>query len=193
MARVNTIRKHCLWTSLKARLNFIKSNNGQPYNWLFLPGGPGLGSESLTNLVNELELPGTMWYLDLPGDGSNILDIDHYSLKLWADALIEACSALDNVIMVAHSTGGMFVLAVPELKTILKGLILMDSAPDSSWQDGFSNYCSQHLLQSIESAQKRYNQHPTNENLKKLTIASLPYLFTASGIKRSFILWAIAI
>lgn len=180
------MRKNYLWTSLKARLNFIKSNHGTPFNWLFLPGGPGLGSESLTSLVDQLELPGTMWYLDLPGDGSNISDRDHYSLKLWSESLIEACSALENVVMVAHSTGGMFVLSVPELKTLLKGLILMNSSPDSSWQYGFINYCSQHPLPSVEIAQSIYNKHLNNENLKKLTLASMAYILTEEGMQKDF-------
>jgi len=41
-------------------------------NWLFLPGGPGLGSESLHELVAAVQTPGTSWLVDLPGDGSNI-------------------------------------------------------------------------------------------------------------------------
>lgn len=34
-----------------ARLQFIKSSGDEPLNWVFLPGGPGLGSESLYPLI----------------------------------------------------------------------------------------------------------------------------------------------
>lgn len=112
------MNKSFIWTYLRVRLTFIKSNAGQPYNWLFLPGGPGLGAESLANLTSCLELPGTMWFLDFPGDGSNFIDNEHYFTR-WTDALVEATNALDKVIIVAHSTGGMYVLASPNLKKIL--------------------------------------------------------------------------
>ena len=42
-----------------------------PWNWLFVPGGPGVGSESLAGLVAAVRPPGTCWLVDLPGDGSN--------------------------------------------------------------------------------------------------------------------------
>lgn len=184
--------KKILWTNLKARLTFIKSGikskAGQQYNWLFIPGGPGLGSESISNLTAYLELPGTMWFLDFPGDGSNLTDNlglpiqNEYYFAQWTDALVEAVNTLDKVIIVAHSTGGMYVLSCPQLKNLLKGLVLMGSAPDSSWQNGFAQYCKANLLPKVDELQDIYIKHPTVENLKKLTLASLPYIFTPAGL-----------
>jgi pimeloyl-ACP methyl ester carboxylesterase len=184
--------KNFLWTKLRARLTFIKSKAGQPYNWLFLPGGPGLGSESLANLTSCLELPGTMWFLDFPGDGSNLIDnVDNneYYFARWTDALVEAVSALGNVIIVAHSTGGMYVLASPNLKKLLKGLVLMDTAPDASWQDGYLKYCKANPLQEMDALQKIYVNNKTVENLKKLTLASLPSIFTPAGLSAGRLLF----
>src|SRR5690242_16517022 len=103
-----------LWTTLKARLQLISSRPGANFNWLFLPGGPGLGSESLQTLTNTLKLPGTTWHVDLPGDGSNHTDCDEESFSHWSKALLEVVDTLNNVILVAHSTGGMYVLATPK-------------------------------------------------------------------------------
>ena len=58
------------WTPSGVRLRRRTQRPG-PLNWLFLPGGPGIGSESLHELVDSAELPGTTWLVDLPGDGSN--------------------------------------------------------------------------------------------------------------------------
>jgi hypothetical protein len=65
------MQKSYVWTKLKARLQLIRVTPTANFNWLFLAGGPGLGSESLNPLTQSLNLPGAMWNLDLPGDGSN--------------------------------------------------------------------------------------------------------------------------
>ncbi|HEY4831240.1 MAG TPA: alpha/beta hydrolase, partial [Waddliaceae bacterium] len=115
--------KNYLWTKLKARLQLIRTTPSANFNWLFLAGGPGLGSESLGPLTQLLKLPGTMWNLDLPGDGSNLTSDDHHYFSRWSEALTESVNALDNVILVAHSTGGMYALATPALQKMLTGLV----------------------------------------------------------------------
>lgn len=180
------MKKNYLWTTSKSRLQMIKTEAGKNYHWLFLPGGPGLGSESLTELSQMLSLPGTIWHLDLPGDGSNTSDSACFSQ--WSRGLVEAVNALDNVILVAHSTGGMYALATPELEHALTGLVLIDSAPDASWQIKFNDYIKQHPLAEIETLQNKYIKQPSNETLKKLTVASVPYLFTTTGLKKGIAL-----
>jgi pimeloyl-ACP methyl ester carboxylesterase len=170
------------WTPSKARLQLAKTDDSGKYNWLFLPGGPGLGSESLQPLINILNLPGKMWLLDLPEDGSNIFGNDRITFANWPNALIEAASAMKNVILVAHSTGGMFALATPELEQILIGLVLMDSAPDAGWQSYFAEYIAQHPLSEIDVLHKQYEAHPSNDLLKQLTIASVPYFSTNKSV-----------
>ena len=173
-----------LWTSLKARLHYIKSAEGTPFNWVFLPGGPGLGSESLSGLTSLLQLPGTIWHLDLPGDGSNITENDSHYFSHWSDALVEAVESLDKVILVAHSTGGMYAVATAKLKGLLTGLVLMDSAPDASWQQFFMDYVKKHPIEALEKLQAEYVEHPSDETLKKMVIISIPYLFTPAGLKK---------
>ncbi|MGB6976522.1 MAG: alpha/beta hydrolase, partial [Gammaproteobacteria bacterium] len=178
------MKKNYLWTKLKARLEFIRVERGENYNWLFLPGGPGLGSESLNKLTQILYLPGIIWHLDLPGDGSNLITDDGQYFSHWFETLLEAVGALENVILVAHSTGGMYALATPGLEKKLVGLILMDSAPNSTWQQKFMEYVKKHPLAEVERWQKIYAENPNNEALKKLTLASSPYLFTTEGLKK---------
>ena len=172
------------WTELKARLQLIRTTPGAKYHWVFLPGGPGLGSESLAPLIKLLNLPGTMWNLDLPGDGSNVTLDDEQYFSHWSEALAQGVNALDNVILVAHSTGGMYALATPALQKILTGLVLMDSAPDSSWNSHFMEYVQQNPIPEMQPLHKLYGENPSNEILKKLTILSSPYLFTKEGLKK---------
>lgn len=182
------MKKNYLWTALKSRLQIIKTHSGKNYHWLFLPGGPGLGSESLNELSQILQLPGTTWHLDLPGDGSNVTANDNQYFSQWSEGLLEAVKTLENVILVAHSTGGMYALATPQLEKYLTGLVLMDSSPDATWQTIFSDYSKQHPLNEIEKLQTSYKKTPNNETLKKLTIASAPYLFTSAGLKKGIAL-----
>ncbi|MCE0723787.1 alpha/beta fold hydrolase [Legionella resiliens] len=176
--------KTSLWTSLSARLQLIKSTEGAHFNWLFLPGGPGLGSESLGMLTQILKLPGTLWHLDLPGDGSNKTSNDEEYFSHWSDALYEVVSTLDNVILVAHSTGGMYVLATPNLEKKIVGLVLMDSAPDAAWQKEFMEYVQTQPISQAQELQEQYAKKPSNSLLKQVTIAAAPYSFTKKGLQK---------
>jgi pimeloyl-ACP methyl ester carboxylesterase len=177
-----------LWTKSKARLQFVYANPSENYNWLFLPGGPGLGSESLNGLAEMLQLPGNVWHVDFPGDGSNTTENDTEYFAHWSQALIEAVSALSNVILVAHSSGGMFALATPALEDILAGLVLMDSAPDASWQKFFTRYVKENPVTEAEKLQVLYDENPSNETLKKLTIACAPYFSTHISLRPTVLL-----
>ena len=176
--------KNDLWTRSKARLRLIKSTSGANFNWLFLPGGPGLGSESLALLTEILSLPGTLWHVDLPGDGSNQTSDDEKYFSHWSSALLEAVSALNNVILVAHSTGGMYALATPALAKQMMGLVLMDSAPDASWQMQFMQYVESHPIKEAQKLQLQYARKPNNTLLKNITIASASYSFTKKGLRK---------
>lgn len=178
------MNKSEFWTKSKARLQRVSEQHTAPVNWLFLPGGPGLGSQSLSKLIELLSLPGNIWRLDLPGDGSNTFSNVEHHFSNWPDGLLEAAQSLDNVILVAHSTGGMLTLASPELEKHLKGLILMNSAPNSGWQRGFMEYVQEHPLpQSAAELQQAYEANPSNELLRELTIMGAPYVSTSKSIE----------
>jgi pimeloyl-ACP methyl ester carboxylesterase len=175
---------NCLYTPLGARLKLARVADPAdpiPLHWIFLPGGPGLGSESLLDLIDILKLPGTLWRLDLPGDGSNTSGNDQFSFSRWRPSLIEAVSHFERVVLVAHSTGGMYALAAPEIEDCIEGLVLLDSAPSAQWRVSFAAQLDNAPTPEFQRLQEQYERNPNNQNLKALTIASAPYLFTERG------------
>jgi pimeloyl-ACP methyl ester carboxylesterase len=170
--------KEYLWTLDGGRLQYQSSYNKDcGLHWFFVPGGPGLGSEALSDLTQLLKhkIPGTIWHFDLPNDGSNVLL--YKPLSHWRSALIQAISAFDKVIVVAHSTPGMYIQTLPELEEMLEGIVLIGSAPDASWQKTFQQYCEKHTDLFIQEAEKKYQNKPNNENLRNLLIACAKYCF----------------
>jgi pimeloyl-ACP methyl ester carboxylesterase len=153
-------------------------------NWLFLPGGPGIGSESLIELVDTLDMPGNMWLVDLPGDGSNVAPPtspgDHY--QKWPGVLLEAAQVVPNSVYVGHSTGGMYLLSVPELEKHIKGLVLISSAPDASWHSSFIQMTLQNPLPQVEKAAREFEKNRTNEKLRDIAVASAEWNFTAESV-----------
>ncbi|WP_159479105.1 alpha/beta fold hydrolase [Streptomyces caniferus] len=170
------------WTASGVRLRRVSSGDGRG-NWLFVPGGPGLGSESLHGLVAAARVPGSAWLVDLPGDGSNrglpAVPADPYAQ--WPGVLAEAAQALDEVVMVGHSTGGMFLLSVPELPAQLAGLVLISSAPHAGWRSGFARYAQDHPLPEVDAAAERYARQPDDRTLRALTLAAAPWNFRPSA------------
>lgn len=162
-----------LWSKEGARLRQVKHNLDSNYNWVFLPGGPGMGSEYFEPLVQQLNLPGTIWLLDMPGDGSNRLGGKVIDYNKWSDYLPDAITKLSNVILVAHSFGGMLTLASPELKGKLAGLVLIDTAPNNQWMQTSAKYSTEAMAQ----AQKKYLASPSDENFKQVTLTMAPLFF----------------
>jgi pimeloyl-ACP methyl ester carboxylesterase len=93
--------------------------------WLFLPGGPGLGSEYLDSLVQVLELPGSLYLVDFPGDGSNQTP---FHPEMWKKGLIELVQSFQHVHLLAHSFASMFVMTCPQLESHLESLVLMSAS-----------------------------------------------------------------
>lgn len=169
--------KQYLWTLDGGRLQYQSSHNPGAINWLFFPGGPGLGSEALTGLTGlvKQKIPGVIWHFDLPNDGSNVLQ--DKPISNWRTALNQAIAAFDNVILVAHSTPAMYVQTMPELEDSLAGLVLIGTAPDASWQKIFADYAKAHTTAAITAAEKDYIEHPHDETLRKLLITAAKHCF----------------
>lgn len=155
-----------------------------PLNWLFLPGGPGIGSESLVELVELLRPPGTSWLVDLPGDGSNIdpagAPADPYAS--WPQVVAEAVAAVPNPVAVGHSTGGEYLLATPALEDRLAGLVLVSTAPHAGWMPVFAEMTRADPLPEVDAATRRYEDDPTAANLREVAVASAPWNFTLAGL-----------
>jgi pimeloyl-ACP methyl ester carboxylesterase len=172
------------WTPSGVRMRIRTRRDGK-LNWLFLPGGPGIGSESLHELVDALDVPGTAWMVDLPGDGSNV---DHPNVAAdpyanWPQVLSEAAAAVSNPVYVGHSTGGMYLLATPALEKLLAGLVLISTAPDASWLPAFRSMCLRHPLPAVDEATARYEADHTDEQLARVAVASAPWNFAPETVE----------
>ena len=156
-----------------------KSNsNKSKLNWLFLPGGPGLGSEYFLPYLNKISLPGDIWRGDFPGDGSNRIN-GSINFDIWQTSLINAISNLDNVILVTHSFSAMFALTVPKLEDTLTGFVVMDSAPNKDWVTGLSERAKKYHLPDMCSLQATYQHNKSDNSLKVFTNARWQYFMSA--------------
>jgi pimeloyl-ACP methyl ester carboxylesterase len=156
-----------------------------PLNWLFLPGGPGIGSESLVELADGLTVGGTIWLVDLPGDGSNrdAPGAAAFPFAGWPGIVAEAAQALPDVVFAGHSTGGMYLLATPELERHVRGLALIDTAPDASWRSHFAAMTREHPLPAVEAASAIYEADRRDENIAAIAAASAEWNFTPAGLE----------
>lgn len=173
------------YTPSGVRLRKHSSRPG-PLNWLLLPGGPGIGSESLNELADVLNVPGAVWLVDLPGDGSNRSPpgAPDNPFEVWPRAVLEAAQAVDNPVFAGHSTGGMYLLNTPELEGVLRGLVLLDTAPDAGWHPRFVEMTKAYPLSAVEAATAVYEADPIDENIAAIAVASAEWNFTAAGLAR---------
>ena len=171
------------FTPSGVRLRLHSARPGE-LDWLLLPGGPGIGSESLEELAAALTVPGTIWLVDLPGDGSNRNPpgASEDPFAAWPQVLIEAARAVANPVYVGHSTGGMYLLATPALDGLVRGIALLDTAPDCSWHAQYVAMTEQHPLPAVEAATAIYAADPCDANVAALAVASAEWNFTRAGI-----------
>lgn len=169
------------FTTSGVRMRLHASRAGT-LNWLLLPGGPGLGSESLLELADALDVPGSVWLVDLPGDGSNTARAKADPFAQWPQVLVEAAQAFSDSIFVGHSTGGMYLLATPQLRGLICGLALLDTAADCSWYERFAEMTRSHPLPAFDRAAAAYEQDPSAANLMRLAVASAEWNFTPKSL-----------
>lgn len=166
-----------LWTQSFGRLELVRTVEGSERNWVFIPGGPGMGSEYLIPLIELLTCPGNLWRMDFPGDGSNTFESEDINFSMWKQALIEVASSLNNPVLVGHSSGGMFMLDTPELNQMVGGVVLLSSAPDKIWSQDLGERFDKFPLPEAEGAEKSYIANPSNETLKELVVKTSPRMF----------------
>lgn len=167
------------WTDDGTRLEKISTHGTTPYNWLFLPGGPGIGSEYFHALTPSLKLPGTTWHLDLPGSGSNARHASEvYDFKTWTTCLLNTLKAFENVILVGHCFGAMLPLSCLEMeKQPLKGFVIMNASPEE-WRSACREMGKLHQLPPLKPHLKYFLENPSDAAFKELMQQAVPYLFT---------------
>jgi pimeloyl-ACP methyl ester carboxylesterase len=166
-------------TGVRLRRHTHKSDN---LNWLLLPGGPGIGSESLIELADAMNVPGSIWLVDLPGDGSNTSRQQDDPYAKWPRVLLEAAEAVSNPVFVGHSTGGMYLLATPGLQKLSRGIALLDTAPDCSWHPEYLEMTRRDPLPDFQRAAVEYSRDKSIANLAVLAVSSAEWNFTLPAL-----------
>ena len=163
-----------------SRLTLCQKNASGHFNWLFIPGGPGMDSEYLDRLIGLLDLPGNVWRLDLPENGSNYSgtlhnpDLDFE--EVWKRGFLEVVNTLDNIVLVGHSFGAMYPLIFPEIADKLKGYIVLNSAP-SLWRDKAVEKASTKGIPPFTKELAAFEKDPSPETFKTAFSACMPYYF----------------
>ena len=165
---------HYSYDSNRVRYELYQTNGGEPYNWLFFPGGPGADSSYLKSLVDSLELPGNVWLIDLPGNGGNVQVVEDFDE--WIELFPQIIKRFDRPVLVGHSFGGMFPLMFPELENDLEGFVILNSAP-TLWMEEAVRYSKQFDLPDLTREMTEFTLHPNQETFDAALSACLPYYF----------------
>ncbi len=168
------------FTPSRVRMRLHAERDG-PLNWLLLPGGPGIGSESLKGLTDALDVPGAIWLIDLPGDGSNIVEGDLYAK--WPSVLVESAAEVSDAVYVGHLTGGAYLLSCPELRERVRGITLLDTAPNGDWYAKYVLMTKDNPLPGFNAALSLYMADQTQVNLAALCVASAEWNFNPRGVQ----------
>lgn len=169
------------WTESGVRLR-RHIHRIHPLNWLLLPGGPSIGSERLIELADAMHVSGSIWVVDLHGDGSNTARQPGDPYAKWPGVLLEAAEAVSEPVFVGHSTGGTYLLATPGLQGLVRGLALLDTAPDCSWHPEYLQMTLRDPLPAFERAAAKYALDKSIANLTTLAVTSAEWNFTPAAL-----------
>ncbi len=169
--------------SNQTRYTLAASFEGKPFNWIFLPGGPGADASYFMGLINLLKLPGNSWLVDLPGNGDNIQEIpSDYDYDQWMELFVPTVKKFENTILVGQSFGGMFPLLFPDLEFYLKGFVILNSAP-TLWLQEAVQYSKQFNLPDLSREMHEFTIHPNSTTFQTALMACLPYYFPAKTLE----------
>lgn len=171
-----------LYDKDQVRYELYQTNAGKNYNWLFFPGGPGGDSCYLRTLVDVLQLPGNVWLIDLPGNGSHACD-SFSKFDLWFDYFPRVIRQFVNPVIVGHSFGGMLPLIYPELESILKGCVILNAAPVSPYEEA-AVYAKQFKLPQITEDMQKFVLNPSQATFMAALDTCMPYYFPAETLEK---------
>ncbi len=168
----------------QVRYQLYKSSNCEnSYNWLFFPGGPGADSCYMKSLADVLELPGNVWLIDLPGNGSNLSNNYTDNFDAWFELYGNVVKQFKNPVIVGHSAGGTFSLLHPEFEGILRGLILLNATPHF-WPEEAVAYSKQFDLPDYTIQMKAFVENPSSETFHEALKACMPYYFPKEHLEK---------
>jgi len=135
-----------------------------------------MGANYLINFVSKLNLQGSLFIADFPGDGDNH-STEEIRYEDWKQGLIEVVNSLSPCVLVTHSFSGMFALTIDSLEEFLVGLVIINSAPDNSWMGLIKETVVKYELPNVAEDKKKLYENQTNDQLKLFFYATIPYLF----------------
>ncbi len=172
-----------LYDADQVRYELYQINPGKSYNWLFFPGGPGADSCYLRSLVDELKLPGNVWLIDMPGNGSNHCKEHTDDFDRWLDLFPQVVAKFENPIVVGHSFGGMLPLLYPDLENFLAGCVILNSSP-CAWAEEAQAYAKQFQLPDLTQDMQAFVQNPNQETFHAALGACMPYYFPKATLEK---------
>ncbi len=164
------------------RYELCATREGQGFNWLFFPGGPGADSSYFHSLIQDVTLPGNVWLIDMPGNGSNTLK-EQYNFDKWIDIFPKIIRRFENPVLVGHSFGGMFPLLFPELEQYLKGYIILNAAP-TLWLEEAAAYAAQFDVPDLSKEVHDFTCNPNPETFQTCLNACMPYYFPKHTLEK---------
>ena len=160
-------------------------SNDSSVDWLFIPGGPGCDSSCFDNLIENINLPGNVWYVDFAENGSNYTgEYDsNFDFSKWSDAIIDAVKRFDNPILVGHSFGGVFTLLHEKLENHIRGLVLIGSQPTYD-EKVLDDYAKSHGLDYDKSARITFKKEINDQNFRDVLLAKSHYHFPENTLSK---------
>jgi len=175
--------QHYFFDGDGVRYQLYQTNGEKNYNWLFFPGGPGGDSCYLGSLIDELQLPGNVWLIDFPGNGSNTNSSYTDNFDGWFELFPKVVKQFKNPIVVGHSFGGMLPLLYPELETTLKGIVVLNSTPALSHEEAEA-YAKQFDLPDLIDGMQGFIQNPNQDTFNAALNACMPYYFPKETLEK---------
>jgi len=161
------------------RLELV-SQTAQDPQWLFFPGGPGLGAEYLRAFAQQLKLPGSVYLIDFPKDGTNTAG--ELSLDSWGNGLIALLKTFTAPIIVTHSFSAMYLLLLSAIEPLLQGLVLMNTTVSNSFFEHVARMQQRHNLPDLAPAAMQYHLNPKLETYKIFWETYKHYCYTPAEL-----------
>ena len=160
-----------------------RRREGSGDNFIFLPGGPGLGAESLLPLIDGLGSPASFWTLDYCRS-SRLAD--------WQSSVVDLAGRLERMILVGHSFGGMLLLSIPELEktfgSAVRGWAFLSSSPGLAWKrlwvERGQDAAFPEAVRESERLEKELAASPTEDKYRALFLSWLPFYFEPEALAR---------